>query len=259
MNAYEQKQDARRERLEAAAARAEAASDTAYAAARAATAGIVFGQPILVGHHSEKRHRRDIARSDAAMRKSVQASKQAAELARRAATVGTGGISSDDPDALDKLADKRTDLERERDAMKSANAYYKAHKTLDGWNGPAELAAKGRVTLRVTPYHGAPFPPFSLTNIGARIRQAAKRAATITATRETERTEETVNGCTITADPDDNRVTLTFPARLDRDAYKVVRSCGFLWSPTRNAFTRKLSNGAMHYAREMATRYGSAK
>jgi len=34
--------------------------------------GIVFGQPILVGHHSEKKHRRSIEKADNAMRKSVE-------------------------------------------------------------------------------------------------------------------------------------------------------------------------------------------
>jgi hypothetical protein len=36
------------------------------------TTGIVFGQPILVGHHSEKKHRKTIERADNAMRKSIE-------------------------------------------------------------------------------------------------------------------------------------------------------------------------------------------
>ena len=47
--------------------------------------GIPFGQPILVGHHSESRHRRTIEKADNAMRKSVEESGKAEEYERRAA------------------------------------------------------------------------------------------------------------------------------------------------------------------------------
>lgn len=39
--------------------------------------GIVFGQPILVGHHSERKHRKTIERADNAMRKSIELSRKA--------------------------------------------------------------------------------------------------------------------------------------------------------------------------------------
>lgn len=48
-----------------------------FGASSAAVAGIPLGQPILVGHHSEKRHRRDLDRSHRAMRRGVEANKQA--------------------------------------------------------------------------------------------------------------------------------------------------------------------------------------
>jgi len=41
-------------------------------ASRKAVEGIPFGQPILVGHHSEKRHRRDIARAQRAADRAVE-------------------------------------------------------------------------------------------------------------------------------------------------------------------------------------------
>src|SRR3546814_14142517 len=92
-NAYEEKQEARRERLLAAADKAEARADQAYRRAdlREEVSGIPFGQPILVGHHSERRHRRTIARAEAAMGRAVAESKRADELRRKAASVGKIG------------------------------------------------------------------------------------------------------------------------------------------------------------------------
>lgn len=70
---------AKAERYAAWSAAAESKSDAYYERSQAAVAGIVPGQPILVGHHSEKRHRRDVERSWDAMGKSVEQSRKAEE------------------------------------------------------------------------------------------------------------------------------------------------------------------------------------
>ena len=48
---------------------------------------IPMGQPILVGHHSERRHRRDIDRIDSHMRKSIEESKKANYFSYRASNL----------------------------------------------------------------------------------------------------------------------------------------------------------------------------
>lgn len=47
-------------------------SRSAFEASHSAVAGIPFGQPILVGHHSEGRHRAALKRQDSRMRKSIE-------------------------------------------------------------------------------------------------------------------------------------------------------------------------------------------
>ena len=68
---------ARAQRYEDWAAAAQQRSTAAFQRSEEAVAGIPFGQPILVGHHSESRHRNAIKRSDAAMRKCVEESDKA--------------------------------------------------------------------------------------------------------------------------------------------------------------------------------------
>src|SRR3546814_17632622 len=128
--AYEEKQGERRERLLAAADKAEARADQAYRRAdlREEVSGILFGQPILVGHHSERRHRRTIARAEAAMGRAVAESKRADELRRKAASVGHAGISSEDPEAGEKIADKVAGLEAKQARLKAANAASRTRK-----------------------------------------------------------------------------------------------------------------------------------
>lgn len=259
VNPYEAKQEARRERLLALAEKAEAGATAAYNRSGAATAGIPLGQPILVGHHSERRHRSALKRSDNAMRRSLDLAETATRLTERAASVGAGGISSDDPDAVRKLEDKRTDLERRRDNMKKANAWFKKHTTLEGCDIPASMVNEAVANMRIwNGVYSSPFPSYALTNIGARIRQASKRSKQIESTAAMDATEETIKGVEVQSDPIENRVLLRFPDRLAKDEYKKVRSRGFVWSSTRTAFVGKLSRGALQHARALADNFGAA-
>lgn len=70
---------AKAERYGAIADKASEKSDMYFQKSQDAVAGIPFGQPILVGHHSEGRHRADIRRSDNAMRHSVEEADKAKE------------------------------------------------------------------------------------------------------------------------------------------------------------------------------------
>lgn len=59
-------------------------SSQLYEASHEAVASIPFGQPILVGHHSEGRHRRALAQQDNRMRKSIEEDERAKYWQRRA-------------------------------------------------------------------------------------------------------------------------------------------------------------------------------
>lgn len=72
------------ERLENAASNAEKKSTQYYKSSHDMVSGIPMGQPILVGHHSEKWHRKLLDKSWNAMGKSVEFSNKAEEYERRA-------------------------------------------------------------------------------------------------------------------------------------------------------------------------------
>lgn len=74
----------RAERLEQRAERHDAAATAAYERSNALVALIPLGQPILVGHHSERGHRAALDKSHRAMDKSVEESAIARDLHRRA-------------------------------------------------------------------------------------------------------------------------------------------------------------------------------
>lgn len=62
-------------------------SDAAFQGSHDAVSGIPFGQPILVGHHSEGRHRAALKRQDSRMRKSIEEDEKAKYWESRAGHV----------------------------------------------------------------------------------------------------------------------------------------------------------------------------
>ena len=122
MNSYEEKQEARRARYEEKASRLRDEAHRLHDQAHEMASAIPFGQPILVGHHSEGWDRRYRDRIHNTFGKAFATMDKADYYEEKAAKVGSGGISSDDPDALDKLNDKLETLRRRHEFMKAANA-----------------------------------------------------------------------------------------------------------------------------------------
>src|SRR3546814_8527809 len=89
---------------------------------------IPFGQPILVGHYSEGRDRNYRQRIHNTYGKAFDLEKRADHYAQEAAAVGYGGISSDDPDAIQKLMHQVEQLTANQERMKKSNQVIRKHK-----------------------------------------------------------------------------------------------------------------------------------
>jgi hypothetical protein len=180
---YAARKEAKAERYQQYAANAAERSNQAYQQTRQIVDMIPLGQPILVGHHSERRHRRDIGRMETNMRRSIEEGKKAEYWERRAKAAAKGnGIESIDPDACDKLRAKIANLEAQRDRMKAINAHIRKHKSKDGTlpDGALDalnLTARERDDLahmaRIWGVMG--YPPYALSNLGANIRRYQQR------------------------------------------------------------------------------------
>lgn len=264
MNSYEAKLEARRARYEELAEKAEGRSNSAYKRAdlREEVSGIPFGQPILVGHHSEGRHRAAIKRAENAMRKSVEESKKAAYYRGKAAGVGTGGISSDDPDAPAKLREKLEAAEADQTFMREANKLVrKALKNADIAERGADAAAfadylAGLRALRPNwPATAAAnllkkdfagrfgFADYQLSNNSANIKRMKDRLAQLERAAERETVESELQGvCKLVENAEENRVQLIFPGKPEANTRALLKSWGFRWSPSNGAWQRHLNN-----------------
>ena len=92
-------------------------------------------------------------------------------------STGMGGISADDDRAVEKLEAKLAGLEAMQEEMKTVNAYYRKHKTLEGCPVlSAEEIGKLQSSMasdwRKNP---VPYPSYLLTNNNANIRRTRQR------------------------------------------------------------------------------------
>jgi len=252
LNSYEAKQQARRERLQGASERAGRDSDALYGRARSMADVIPLGQPILVGHHSEKRDRGYRSRISRTFERAHEAGQKAQELAARAASVGTAGVSSDDPDAVVKLREKLAGLEADQARMVVVNREIRKggaglQERLIGLGLPALVAD----SIVMPDFAGrVGFPDYRLKNNGAEIRRIQKRIAELLASaQEPEREPIVGDGWRIAEDRDDNRIAITFAAIPSHDQRDRLKSHGFRWSPTRGAWVRQRNNAAWAAAR----------
>lgn len=144
----QQKAAARAERMEDRHERAEAESRSAIRHAIKMTQCIPMGQPILVGHHSERRHRALLKRSDNAMRRGVEAGKKAAYYERRAdnASCAASGEKFTDPRYLGNRIEEEEKNERECLRILA--------KTPGGIPTERQAEAIGRIRERLEFYRG---------------------------------------------------------------------------------------------------------
>ena len=235
---YQERKEARIDRMEERAARAQAESAAASHAAHEIMRHIPPGQPILVGHHSERHHRRDLDKIDRNMRKSIEAGEKAAYYASRSESAASNhAISSDDPDAVEKLEAKLAALQRLQATMKSVNAYYRKHKTLDDC---PDLTPETRQSIETSWargwYTGIPFPPYELSNNNAEIKRTKDRLAQLRLVDEMEHTEIEFDGGMIITNEEINRVQILFDEKPDDATRSKLKSNGFRWSRTEGAW-----------------------
>jgi hypothetical protein len=148
-----QRQDDRADALVAKADRRAADAETAWEAeARASAAVPPGGEPIKIGHHSERRHRRSIERAQETLGRAVEATDAATETARRAEVAAAGNAHRHNPatvkNRIDKLqADQRRD-ERARDGHRRVVARTKSATYVDEF-GPATGTYREQLLARI--------------------------------------------------------------------------------------------------------------
>lgn len=239
---YYQKQEAKIERFQELATKnankAQALHDQAHRMADV----IPFGQPILIGHYSEKSDRSYRARIRNTFERAAETSDKADYYKNRADNaLNNNAVSSDAPDAIELLKEKLQNLKASHEMMIAGNKIIRSKKLTNDQKiaelvkiGMSEGRAKG--TLIDDDCGELGFPRYAITNSGANIRNVEKRIELLEKQRNDITTETTIGDITITNSVEDNRIMITFLGIPDESIRARLKSDGFRWSPSNGAW-----------------------
>lgn len=219
---------------------------------------IPFGQPILVGHHSERRHRRDLERIRNDTSKAVEHWKRAEYYDRKAAAAESNQvIFSDDPEAVRRLKEKIAGAEKAQEHMKRVNRHVRRMKDkpedcILALQADGLTEAQAKVALEPDFMGRLGFAPYQLQNNNANIRRMKQRLAKLEALESLETTREEIGEVEIVQNAEDNRTQIFFPGKPSDAVRGFMKRSGFRWYRMGGCWQRHLSTWARSLARDAA-------
>jgi len=164
-------------------------------------------------------------------------------------SVGHGGISADDPAALDKLKAKLKNLENAQQEMKDVNAYYRKHGTLEGAPHLSESAIQKLQSAFADTRWGQktkPFETWMLSNNNANIKRIRERIAGLERMADKPPSGWTFDGGEVVMNTDENRLQVLFDDKPNEELRNELKGSGFRWAPSQGAWQRQLTNNALN-------------
>lgn len=250
---YDEKLQARKDRYTELSEKASKESAAAAQRSRDMISAIPMGQPILIGHYSEKR---DIAYRERAWDKlgqSIKLADKANYYEGKADSVGKAGISSDDPNAIAKLGQKYKSLKRQQAIMKEANKIIRSKvDDAEKIKKLQEIGVSDEVAHQlVTPdFMGRTgYADYKLTGNTAEMRRIIDRVLEIDRNKERAATAPQTEdyskyGFKVERNTDINRLQLKFDGKPDEKTRTLLKHSGFRWSPRESAWQRQLTSNA---------------
>jgi len=260
---YEEKKEARINRFHELADKADKKSSALYKESREMASVIPLGQPILVGHHSEKSDRNYRNRIHKKMDRSCEEAAKAEHYRGKAAAAESNrAISSDDPDAVIKLQkklDKRIELQ---EFYKGINKIVRKKKLSDDEKVKELIEAfhiseaQARDLLKPDHCCRIGIASYQLQNNNANINRLKKRIESLKA-QPAESKEIEHDGFKVRENADINRIQLIFPGKPAESIRKILKSNGFRWSRFEQAWQRHLNNNGRYAVERVIQLFGN--
>ena len=210
------------------------------------------------GNFNMRKHNRQMSREDSLW----EEYRQIEAILDKIRSVGTGPVDLADPHAREMLIERLNSQRQMLEDAKTANAYYRKHKTLEGCPG---LSEKNRAWLTrpgvfasgdgspISQY-GSPFPAYELASIRGKIERTEQRLAELDRREQQAAEPQTgtaFDGGQIVRNIDLNRLQILFDAIPDADTRAALKQNGFRWSPKNQAWQRQLTDNAERAARQV--------
>lgn len=248
-----ERQEVRAERYREYADNADKRATAAFNASSAAVEHIPLGQPILVGHHSERAHRRALERSNSSMMRSVHESEKAAYYRQKAEAVeNNDNIYIGDDDAVERLKKKIAELTALQEQMKGANKIVRA-KSMSDVDKIDALVHLGISRPKANKMVGSQiiFPGYMLTNNNAKINAAKKQLELAKKLADKEDREYEAGDLTIEECYSENRVRVHFPGKPEEEMRVNLKRHGFRWAPSLGCWQAYISRRTLDFIKEI--------
>lgn len=219
---YEERKQNRIDRLNYSANKASTESSAAFTHSYNLVKDIPFGQPNINGSLTGVMNK-----SHNALKKAICLDDKADYYSHRANAAATNNaISSDDPEAINKLQAKLICLEAQREAIKKQNK---------------ELKKAGKNIN----------PSYILANLSGTVKATKDRIARLEALESMP--EETLQfaGGEIVSNAEVNRIQIFFDEKPNDETIKTLKSYGFKWSPYNQAWQRLRNKYALYIAKDI--------
>ena len=192
--------------------------------------------------------------------KLIEEYRQLQAILNRIRSTGTGPIDFADPNARQMLRERITSLEEEQQRAKTMNAYYRKHKTMQGFPGLSDAAADAmdRELSASVSFAQVPYPPYELTSLREKIKRASARLEEYDRMHSTDpgkpSEEGFQSGCLsgiMVRNTQENRLQLIFDQIPPEELRQSLKQNGFRWSPRNQAWQRQLTANAETAARHI--------
>ena len=211
---YEERKQMKKERYEELADKARKRSKEQSEKHNRIANIIPMGQPILIDHYSANRHRNDIKKMDKAIEKSIEEDKKADYYESKVANIDNNAvISSDDPQAIQKLENKLKALEDYKAKVKA-----RPHKT------------------------------WELQNLNQQMKSVKDRIQQLKDLDELDFEDITFDGGKVVHNKEINRIQILFDNIPDEETRNLLKSRGFKWSRYEKAWQRLLNKNGIYAA-----------
>ncbi len=237
MSTRQERRQARIERYKNLAANAEKLSDQAFEQSHKMSEVIPFGQPILIGHHSEKADRNYRSKIWKKMDQAVQLSQKAKYFEEKAqAAENNNAIYLEDEDSVERLQEKVEQLTKLQELMKAVNKIIRSKKLseVEKLDQLTELGLTQQTAMSyMTPdYVGRlGIPSFKLTNNNARLNNAKERLIKAEKLKSMESKEYMINEVKVVVNTTENRLQLFFNDKPSNEIRTELKRNAFRWSP----------------------------
>lgn len=173
--------------------------------------------------------------------------------------VGSGAVDLADPNAREMLADQLQKLQSKLDESKALNAYYRKHKSFEGFPGmtadaAAKLTADFSDTQERCPWVKTPVPDYELTSLRGKIKRVQARIDELDkrAEQQNAHTENTkFDGGEIVRNLEADRLQIFFDEKPDDELRAALKANGFRWAPSQGAWQRQLTDNAIRAAKRL--------